>query len=544
MSNGIGDYYINVLMPAYAAISKMKRAGMPISIERAMDQDEAWEKELLRLQEYVQSEASKFDINLLYSEAHAPKEKPLHQFLYHHPTGLGLNPTDKAVVRGPGKIKMTESGARASFDDEALMPYAAIGPNHREDDHPVVYAILKIRSIAKAKGTHLGGLMKWRRSDGCVHPKYKWILPNTTRLSASDPPVHQLPERADPENAKAIKACIVPRIKPWLEDPNDWDPRIHGWVARADVKGAEAVIRAGCIARCRVSVPYLRTGGDIHSKTASILYAVVEDTYKKGTPERDSVGKQSYFLLIFGGSYRGLQRTMWKKARMWWEEEESKGYHSRFFSGYPDLGEQYERDTMLMFSRGYVEDFYGRRWTIPPPPGMFSHTDGTGIRHFRFGGITDKETLRQAYKTFENRRHIYANRGTQTSQASTTLWAIALCILGEYVELQTPECLGGYNIFPETAGWALNEGPGPGGKPFQVWANNTVHDSMYADGAPGYLEPFAKLVTRRFNGVPAYFLMENDMPWRIDLEVGPDMANLKPYNVVAKQFGLEPLPER
>ena len=196
-------------------------------------------------------------------------------------------------------------------------------------------------------------------------------------------------------------------------------------------------------------------------------------------------------------------------------------------------------------NRGYVEDFYGRRWAMPPPGRMWSSLDGLGGRRFHPSpGLMDKKQIRNEYKTFEHRRHIYANRGTQTSQATTTLWAIALCILGEYVELQTPECLGGYNIFPEAAGWALNGGPGPGGKPFQAWAMNTVHDSLYTDGAPGYLEAAAKLITRRFNGVPADFLQESDMPWRIDFEVGPDMANLRPYNQVAKEFGFEPLPDR
>lgn len=539
----IGNYYMNVLMPANSAISKMKQAGMPISLDRAKTQHEAWQKEIQDLEKFVEGEAAKRGIDLKYSEAHSPKEKPIIELLFHS-NGLGLS-SEQAVVRGPNEVKMTATGARPSMDDEALMPFAAIGTNHREDDHPLVYAVLKIRSLAKADSTHLGGLRKWCRSDGCVHPKYKWALPNTTRLSASDPPVHQLPERADPENAKAIKACIVPRVNPWLGDPAEWDPRKHGWIARADVRGAEAIIRAGCIAKCRVSVPYLRTGGDIHSKTASILYVVPDGTFKKGTQERDSVGKQCYFLLIFGGSNRALQRTMWKKARMWWEEEESEQYHKRFFEGYPDLGRQYNQDTLLMFNRGYVEDFYGRRWAMPPPGRMWSSLDGLGGRRFHPSpGLMDKKQIRNEYKTFEHRRHIYANRGTQTSQATTTLWAIALCILGEYVELQTPECLGGYNIFPEAAGWALNGGPGPGGKPFQAWAMNTVHDSLYTDGAPGYLEPTAKLITRRFNGVPADFLQESDMPWRIDFEVGPDMANLRPYNQVAKEFGFEPLPDR
>lgn len=319
----IHDYFNQVLMPANTAISSMRIAGMPIDLKRAERQMDAWEDELKKIEKFVAKKGAA--VGIQYSSAHSCQEQPLLDLLYLSSKGLRLE------VMKRGKPRKGWPDGRPSADDEALMKYAAIGAIHRKDDDPVVYAILKIRSIAKARNTHLGGLIKWRRSDGCVHPKFKWILPNTTRLSAEDPPVHQLPERSDPTIAKLVKSVIVPRVKPWLGDPDDWDPRKHGWTAKADVTGAEAVIRAGVIARCRTSVPYLRTGGDIHSKTASILYKVAEGTYKKGSQERDTVGKQSYFLLIFGGSWRALQRTLWKEARMMIADKEAKRLHASFF---------------------------------------------------------------------------------------------------------------------------------------------------------------------------------------------------------------------
>lgn len=535
----IHDYFNQVLMPANTAISSMRIAGMPIDLKRAERQMDAWEDELKKLESFVEKKGKAVGIH--YSPAHSCQDQPLLDLLYLSPKGLGL----KVMKRG--KPRKGWPDGRPSADDEALMTYAAIGAIHRDDDHPVVHTILKIRSISKARNTHLGGLIKWRRSDGCVHPKFKWILPNTTRLSAEDPPVHQLPERSDPVIAKLVKSVIVPRIKPWLGDIDDWDPRKHGWVAKADVKGAEAVIRAGVIAKCRTSVPYLRTGGDIHSKTASILYKVPEGTYTKGMQERDTVGKQSYFLLIFGGSWRALQRTLWKEARMAISDGEAKRLHASFFDaeGYPDLDARYEIDTQLMVDRGYIEDLYGRRWTMLLPPGFEMYKEKGKIKFYPPSDL-NKEDLKSAFRTLENRRHIYANRPTQTTQATTTLFCIALCKHGEYVELRVPpyfEERGG-NLFPEAKTWQLNEGRGPGGKPMQVWMMNTVHDSLWLDGAPGYLEPMAKTIVRRFNGVPAEFLYEANMPWRVEIEVGPDLGHLRPYNVVAKEFGLEPLPER
>lgn len=532
----ISEYYHKVLLPANTAVTAMQRNGLPVSTQRAQAQMENWEKELKRLERYVEGEAAKRGIHLQYSKAHSAPEKPMVEFLF-SPKGLGLE-----------SKKKTEGGNREAMDDEALMPYAAIGPLHQDDDHPIVHAILQIRSIAKARSTHLGGLIKWRRADGACHPHFKWILPNTTRLSAENPPVHQLPEKSDPELARKVKACIVPRRDPWLGPPQDWNPMKHGWVLKADVKGAEAIVRAGAIARCRVSSPYLRAGKDIHSRTASVLYGVPEGTYKKGTPQRDSVGKQSYFLFIFGGSWKALQITMWRKARIWVEDSEAKRLTEAFFGpeGYPDLRDRYKVDTLLMFQRGYIEDFYGRRWTLPPPSGVRAYEKPTGEIGFEFPVSQEKDAAKRDYENAElmrqlqNRQHIYANRPTQASQATTTLWCLALCHHGEYVELASPPCLGDL-AFPEAAGWSLDEGPGPGGKPLLAWMNNTVHDSGWGDGAPGHLEPAVKVIVRRFTGVPADFLIESDMPWRVDCEVGPDLGNLYPYNEVAKKFGLDPI---
>jgi hypothetical protein len=155
-----------------------------------------------------------------------------------------------------------------------------------------------------------------------------------------------------------------------------------------------------------------------------------------------------------------------------------------------------------------------------------------------------KATLRQVEKI----RHRYANRPTQSAQGTITLWVIALCHHGEYVELQAPEywCQDGTNglIFPDAANWQFNEGNGPGGKPFQTWICNTVHDSTWLDGAKGTLEPAMMLIHRRSNGVPSRLLLSADIPWRVEAECGPDFGHLYPYDKIAKKFGLNPIPDR
>jgi hypothetical protein len=140
---------------------------------------------------------------------------------------------------------------------------------------------------------------------------------------------------------------------------------------------------------------------------------------------------------------------------------------------------------------------------------------------------------------------VTGNTPTQSINASDAIWMLALCCLGEYVDLRVPPVWARDGIpFPEAAGWQLHGGPGPGGKPFQAWHVNAVHDSGWGDGAPGYLEPTAKLLWRRCTSVPLDWRLEADVPYRIELKVGPDMSDMRPYNAVAKQFNLEPVEER
>lgn len=492
------------------------------------------------LERYVVGEAQKRGFQLKYSAAHAPlPDATFRDFLF-SPRGLGLE-SDRQTPTG-----------KPARDDTALLPYAAVGPNHNRkngktvEDHPVVYAILRISSIKTARGTHLASLLKWRRSDGCVHPKFNWNSPGTTRPSAEEPPVHQIPERANPEVAKKVKSCIVPRVQPWLGPPEEWDPRKHGWVAKVDVKGAEFVIRAGCIAREPALVEYLRAGKDGHARTAALLTGQPEAYFTKGQPGRqyrDDVAKGLNFLLIFGGEWHGLQSAIWRDARTWLETSEAQRLCSRFFVGYPGLAARYEEDTAEMVQRGYIEDDYGRRWAMPLPEGVKAKRNGSGNWSFAFSSGLGKEVASLLHRQVEHRRHCYANRRTQADNATTLLWTLALCYHGEYVPLQLPPSWESRGLpFPEAEGWQLNGGDGPGGRPFSAWVTNEVHDSLWLDGVPGTLEPAMKVVFRRSLGVPADFLIDADMLRRVEAEVGPDLGHLRDYDAVAKQFGLEEMP--
>lgn len=549
----VADYLRDVLVPANVAVAAIQRSGLPIDRPLLKKTQAEWETQMLGLQKIVEAESERVGKPIKYSAKHGVHPPYMSKFLWE---GLKLDPeaqpNGKPILTGTGTmleyLEAKKAGViygKLSSNGDALQPYASI-KRPEPDDHPIATSIIKIRSLAKGKATYLDGFENSLMADGCCHPNYIWAL-RTSRLSANKPPVHGIPERSDKQVADGIKACIIPRKNPSL-DRDAWDPRIHGSCWRWDISGAEAAIRAAMLTdrygvRDPIAYDYIRLGKDIHSKTASLLYQVPEGTFKKGSHERDSVGKPVFFAKIFGAYFRAVQFQMWNEARIWIPDEEMKLRVKRFDDGYTGLTALYELDKIFLGERmdstglSWVEDPYGRRRAIQvPPSARLRYRDGAWNESF-----LDAPTMKALNHAF----HIAANTPTQSCNASDTLWMLSLLHHGEYVELRVPPMWEKDGVlFPEAKAWQLNGGDGPGGKPMQSWHMNTVHDSGWGDCAPGYVEPTMKLITRRCTAIPLDWRLEADVPYRVDFQIGPDMARLESYNKVAKRFNLEPMPER
>jgi len=536
----VEDYYRSVLVPANVAVSAIRRAGLPIDEKRALAAREALLGQAAVLEREVESFAAVRGIALRYSAAHQAPLEPLRTLLY-SPKGLGLE-----------KRKDTPTGL-ASTDDDGLAHYASIAMP-RDGDVEMVWKILKIRSLARGAGTYLDAFLRTRRADGCCHPKFNWAVVRTPRISAEDPPVHQIPERADVLVADLIKSCIVPRVAP-APVPGVWNPHKHGACFRWDILGAEAAIRAAMLVhrftsrRSLAAWEYVRLGKDVHGKTASLLYGVPEGTFKKGSRERDVEGKQTFFAKLFGGTWRAVQMTMWTRARTDLTRAQAEQFSDAIDRGYPELAELYEHDKIFLGKHGYSEDGYGRRRAISLPKGARYLGVANGVSRWAdaphlMGRQTRDELTDGESKGLAHCFHVAANTPTQGMNATDNLWMIALCYHGEYVDLRVPPMWEGRGLeFPEAATWQLHEGEGPGGKSLSAWHTNTVHDSGWGDAAPGHLEPAVKVIWRRCRALPMDWRLEADVPYRIELQVGPDMGHLRPYNEAAAEFGMEPLPE-
>ena len=575
------QYYRQILVPANVAISAIRRAGLPIDKERVREVRTRFADQLAREEKLVyDASGGKLKFS---SDKHGINAKKVSDFLFTK-AGLGLKFPEQMKSWEMRQEMMEGKKGDYSTGAEVLSWFASLSvPNVPTPVNPsgkdieIVRAILKVRSLAGAITKYLDKFENLCRLDGAIHASYNWAL-RTSRISASNPPVHGIAERADKDVADGIKSCIVPRVAPFRVrewDPKKgnfggWDPRIHGWCGRWDISGAEAAIRAGVLLYRWVpqsdmtTWTYIREGKDVHGYTAALIYEKPDGTYKKGSYERDAVGKQTFFAEIFGATWRTVQATIWKKARLWLDDNMAQKAHNNFNKGYAGLTDLYSYDILTLGRRaaesgnwiGYSEDAYGRRRAIPLPQGVTFDEDYVGAwgadkkfpgYMFDTGdGRNEKEMKRQLNHQF----HVAANTPTQSMNATDNFWMLALAYHGEgLVEsmggLQVPPMWQAEGVhFPEAADWQMHEGRGPGGKPLRAWHNNTVHDSGWFDGAPGHIEPTMMLLWRRCHALPLDWRLEADVPYRIDLSVGPDMANLCDYNTVAKAFGLTPMPKR
>ena len=554
-------------MPANVAVEAMQRAGLPVDVAKMARISEQWAKEVADLERIIEAESERVGTPIKYSPLHSVDPKKMAVFLY---DGLGLTPGGEEGIGGK-----TEGGGR-STSEEALIEYASLKvprladhprviSGEFEPDHPMVRNVMLIRSLSGARTRYLDAFMRTCRADGACHPKYNWAL-RTARLSAENPPVHQIPERANKAVADAIKSCFIPRRSPCPEGA-DWDPRIHGSVFRWDIAGAEAAIRAAMftyqakdpkgdgprISAELTAYDYIKYGKDIHSKTAGLIYNVAEDFYKKGSYERDAVGKQTFFGKIFGATPGTVRGQIRNEARVFLTEEKAEEICDNFDTGYADITQLYMIDQWRVWQYGVCTDAYGRKRSVAVPAGVEKKaTWRWDLRNKKTGKIDLSQNFyvpqgdKKAWYQLNEAFHTAANTPTQSTNAWDTMFMLALCHHGEYRELRVPPVWERGGIpFPEAKSWCMNEGPGPGGRPMLSWHNNTVHDSGWGDCAPGeFLEATAKLIWRRCRAVPLDARLLADVPYRVELKVGPNMGDLRDYNKVAREFGLEPVPDR
>ena len=200
--------------------------------------------------------------------------------------------------------------------------------------------ILDHRALSKLKSTYTDTLpLQINAHTGRVHTSYHQAVASTGRLSSSDPNLQNIPVRTQ-EGRRIRQAFIAPRgYKILAADYSQIELRIL-----AHLSNDKGLLQA------------FNNGGDIHSATASEIFAVSPQDV---TTEQRRNAKAINFGLIYGMSAFGLARQLGI------DRSEAQAYMDLYFSRYPDVKRFMDQMRKQAREQGYVETLFGRRLYLP-----------------------------------------------------------------------------------------------------------------------------------------------------------------------------------
>ncbi len=207
--------------------------------------------------------------------------------------------------------------------------------DHRH--HPAVAALLSYRQVAKVTSSWGGEWADRVRHPvtGRVHPDWRQIV-GTGRISCTEPSLLQIPKEA------RYRSCFggQPGRAMIVADYSQQELRIL-----AAVSGDEALTEL------------FRSGGDLHTTTASMVFGVPEDAV---TPQQRAAAKQLNFGLMYGMGAPGFARATGTTV------ETARATMDRYFATFPRVA-AWLADTEATAKRsGRVRTPLGRLRVLPP----------------------------------------------------------------------------------------------------------------------------------------------------------------------------------
>jgi DNA polymerase-1 len=224
-----------------------------------------------------------------------------HRLFASQSEGLGLRP-----IGGYSKRKSVEFPQGLPIMDSKVLSRL----NHEECER-----VLEYRSWMKANSTWYEGWFTRVASDGRLHPTYKQHGTVTSRLSCENPNMQQIPRDVEKSPVKTMLSAR-PGYQLWEFDYSQVEFRL-----------------GSVYADCEPILDTYRAGGDVHKLTAERigLYEVLE-------PDKARyAGKQTNFLVIYGGGAEVLCAQLWRDARMHVDLESAKEWLVNFHETYPEF---------------------------------------------------------------------------------------------------------------------------------------------------------------------------------------------------------------
>ncbi len=308
LKNKCDKLYYETELPLALTLSHMERIGMALDAEGLSAYNDVLEARIeTRKANIYYLAGCEFNIN-------SPKQ--LGEVLFDR---LGL----------PG-MKKTKSGFSTDADTlERLRPY-----------HPIINEILDYRAVSKLKSTYGDGLLAALSKDGRLHTQFKHAFTQTGRLSSAEPNLQNIPVRT-PEGREMRRFFVS---------------KGDGYVlVDADYSQIELRILAA-LSEDETMVETFRSGGDIHTTTASQVFGVAPENV---TSQMRKSAKAVNFGIVYGISDFSLAGDIGVTKK------EAAAYIEGYFAKYPRVKKYLDAVCDRATDDGYVTTLFGRRRYIP-----------------------------------------------------------------------------------------------------------------------------------------------------------------------------------
>ncbi len=307
-TNKCEKLYYETELPLALTLSMMEHTGMALDAEGLRSYNKV-------LDERVESRRKNI-YELAGCEFNVNSPKQLGEVLFER---LGL----------PG-MKKTKSGY--STDADTL--------EHLRSYHPIINEILDYRAVSKLKSTYGDGLLAALLDDGRLHTSFKNAFTQTGRLSSAEPNLQNIPIKT-PEG-RELRKFFVPKSSDYC-------------LIDADYSQIELRILAA-LSGDETMVETFRTGGDIHTTTASQVFSVAPEDV---TAEMRKKAKAVNFGIVYGISDFSLAGDIGVSRK------EAAAYIEGYFAKYPRVKSYLEELCEGAANNGYVTTLFGRRRYIP-----------------------------------------------------------------------------------------------------------------------------------------------------------------------------------
>ncbi|MFA7193640.1 MAG: DNA polymerase [Candidatus Paceibacterota bacterium] len=231
----------------------------------------------------------------------------------------------KMELKYPG-MRKTSTGAYSTKED---VLQKLLGTS------PIIDLIMDYRELSKLVSTYIDKIPNMIAKDGRLHPKFIQTGAATGRMSSQDPNIQNIPIKTD--NGRRIRtAFVAPKGRRFLAcDYSQIELRLAA-IFSGDEKFVEA----------------FRSGKDIHSSVASLVFGVPENEITKMMRVK---AKTINFGILYGMGVVALQKNL--KT----ERKEAQKFYDDYFETFTTLANYLEETKSNAKINGYVETLFGRR---------------------------------------------------------------------------------------------------------------------------------------------------------------------------------------